>query len=222
MEKKRIIGIVIILFLVFNIVAFVIPSDMTPPFWVAYAFSIIAFLLELYMWLSFFKGKNRLMSQFYRIPVVLIFNLYAIVQGIIFLFFKFQPHTSVWISIIANVIVLAVALIGCITLDGTGKYVEEIDEKVRNKITNIKENQVEVEILLESVIDENVKKALGDLLEVIKYSDPMSHPSLVELEEQISTNIKSIGQKDCELQISVIDDTIRMIKERNKKCMILK
>lgn len=220
--NKRVAVVEIIVFAVFNVIAFVIPSSYTATFFTAYAFTTIAFGIELYMLLVFFKKHMRPTSRFYRIPVLYVCNAYIIAQGIAFLIFKFFPEIPTWVSIVASVMILAATLIGLITIESAIDYVEAIDAKVKPKVTFIKTLQAEVELLLSDIKDEEARKAIEKLIEKVKYSDPMSDPSLWEIEREIEKNIEELKRCDDSRKTSLSSETIRKLDERNKKCKLLK
>ena len=63
-----------IAFILFNVLAFVIPTEKTPTFWTAYIFSVIAFAAQIGIWHFTFKGAETLKSKFLGIPLIHIKN----------------------------------------------------------------------------------------------------------------------------------------------------
>ena len=57
-----------ILFVVFSIIIFVIPSEKTSTFWVAYAFSVAAFGMQIPVWKKAL-GQPNLKSKFLGYPL---------------------------------------------------------------------------------------------------------------------------------------------------------
>ena len=47
-----------VVFALFNVIAFVVPTDKTATFWVAYAFSVVAFAVQIPLW-KIALGKKR-------------------------------------------------------------------------------------------------------------------------------------------------------------------
>lgn len=222
MKNKNVIAVDIVLFIVFNVIAFLIPSELTMTFWVAYIFTIVMFGIQIYMWLSFFEKNPEATSKFYRIPVLSVCNKYLIIQIIVFLVFKFLPMLPLWVNIVVNVLVLAWALIGFITLSGAADYITAIDDKIKPKVSYIKSLQVEIELLAMDSTEIETKEILVELEEKLKYSDPMSDASVTELEEKISQNIVIMKKSDDEAKKKIAKDTIRLLEERNKRCKLCK
>ena len=61
-----------IAFVLFNVLAFVIPTEKTATFWIAYAFSVVAFGLQIGIWKFAFKGADTLKSKFLGISLIFV------------------------------------------------------------------------------------------------------------------------------------------------------
>lgn len=222
MRNKRIILINIIIFIVFNVIAFVVPTDFIKTFWVAYGFTVLSFAIQLFMWIVFFEKNPDATSRFYRMPILSVCNRYMSFQIIAFLVFKFFSTIPIWVAVVVNIIILVVALIGFITLSDAADYIAYVDAKVKTKVSFIKNLQAEVELLIDDVEDADTKKILEELAEKIRFSDPMSDSSLVHIEESIRDNIVSMKMSDSDTKVRLTRDTLKLIEERNKKCKLLK
>lgn len=220
--KNVILPIGLILFVVFLVVAFVVPSEFTITFWVAFGFTVASFALNIYKWVEYFKTNKNLNSKFLNIPILNVSYYYVIIQMILFLVFKFAYMLPAWIVIICNVMSLAFALIGFITISSSVDYIQTVDERIKPKVNYIKALQTDVELVAESVDDLKTKEILTKLAEKICFSDPMSNEQLLGLERQISENVELLKSAE-ENEISGIVEVIdKFIDERNKKCKILK
>ena len=220
--KKTILSIIAVLFIVFNIIAFAIPTQFSKGFWVAYASTVIAFATTLFIWMLFFKTNEKLKSKFINLPILNICTYYIVVQTIVFLIFKFAYTLPVWVSIIVNIVILAIAVVLLMSVDKSADYIEAVGEKVHGKVVFIKSLTAEIEGIAESVKDDSIREKVDALAEAIRFSDPMSDPSLEDVEKSISDKIstlKNIDEKDME---SLIADITVLINDRNRKCKILK
>lgn len=223
MKSNKNIGIIfLILFVVFNVVAFAIPSNFTITFWIAYIFTVIAFGSGLYTWVNYFKKNKSLKSKFLNISTITISFYYIIIQVAAFVIFKFAYMLPSWTSILVCVIILAFALISLIGVDSSAEYIASIDEKVSAKVQSVKIKQMDVELVASNVKDKDVKEKVLELAEIIRFSDPMSNEQLAGIEKIIAEKIdelKSIPEAD---MMSLIEEIEKLIDERNKKCKILK
>lgn len=221
-SKKSIMLIIAVLFVVFNVIAFAIPTQPSIGFWISYAFTVIAFAITLFIWFRFFKTNERIKSKFINLPILNICTYYIIVQIIAFLIFKFAYTLPAWMSIIVNVVILGIAIILLISVDKSADYIEAVGEKARGKVVFIQSLKAEIEGIAERVKDDSVREKIDALAEAIRFSDPMSDPSLEDSEKAISDKIialKNAEEKDME---SLIADINMLINERNRECKMLK
>lgn len=77
-----------------------------------------------------------------------------------------------------------------------------------------------MEILAGAEKDAKTKKALEQLAEKIRFSDPMSNEQLTSLEEKISLAVENLKSSDNKMKI--IEELNLLLDERNLKCKILK
>lgn len=145
---------------------------------------------------------------------------YLIVQLIAFLVFMIFPIIPEWLTVIVCAIVLAGSVLCMIAGEAGAKEIGRVDEKVKIKRYFIESLQVDIEMLAESESDSEIKTALKKLAEKVRFSDPMSHEMLGELESRISAKVEELKiATDKKALIAAID---LLLLERNKKCKILK
>lgn len=220
--KKTILPIGFVLFIMFLVVAFAVPSKYTMTFWVAFVFTVISFGLNTYKWIEYFKLNKDMNSKFLNIPILNVCYYYMIVQLVSFLVFKFAYMLPVWISIVCNVLIIAVALIGFITISSASEYIQAVDQKRKTKVDYIKSLQVDVELIATSMDDLKIKEMLDKLAEEIRFSDPLSNEILADLELQISEKVESLKTAEKNEVPAIVETIEKLIMERNKKCKILK
>ena len=221
MKKKvmaySVLGIALALF---NVLAFAIPTEKTATFWIAYAFSVIAFGLQIGIWNFAFKGADSLKSKFLGIPLVVVGARYLAVQVIAFAVFMAFPLLPTWIAIIVCSVVLGISAICLIGTETGREEIKRVEDKVEKKVVFIKSLQVEVELLAETESDQEIKAALLKLAEKIRFSDPMSSDALTEIEAEILEKVKEL--KIAENKTAAIAVTSALVTERNQKAKILK
>ena len=98
--------------------------------------------------------------------------------------------------------------------------IERVEQKVQGKVFYIKNLRVDIEILASAEKDAKTKKALEQLAEKIRFSDPISNEQLASLEEKISIAVENLKFSDDKMKI--IEDLNLLLDERNRKCKILK
>lgn len=222
MKKNNAKGYLIlgILFLLVSIIAFAIPTVKTTAFWIAYAFTIIAYVAQIGIWKIALDKEDTLKSKFLGFPVVHISVVYLIVQTTAFVVFMFALTLPTWSAVVACSCIAGVSAVCIIAADTGRSEIERVEAKVQQKMFYIKSLQVDVEMLADTEQDADTKKALEQLAEKIRFSDPMSHEQLAELENKIFIDIASL--KNTSDKTALISEITLLLNERNKKCKILK
>ena len=209
-----------IVFALFNVIAFVIPTDKTATFWTAYVFTVLAFLLQLLVWKVAFGKKDTLKSKFLGIPVINVGAAYLSLQLIVFAIFMIFPMLPVWLAIVVCSIVFAISALCAIAGQAGANEINRVEEKIKVKRAFIQFLQVDLEMLAESETDTETKTELVKLAEKVRFSDPMSHEMLGELESRISAKVEQM--KTTADKKALIEEVDLLLVERNKKCKILK
>ena len=209
-----------IVFALFNVIAFVISTDKTATFWTAYAFSVIAFAVQIPLWKIAFGKNDTLKSKFLGIPVIHVGITYLIIQLIAFVVFMIFPTLPVWLAVIVCAIILAVSSLCAIAGQAGANEINRVEEKIKIKRAFIQFLQTDIEILAENETDTETKIALKKLAEKVRFRDPLSHEMLGELESRITAKVeemKTVADKS-----TLIHEIELLLIERNKKCKILK
>ena len=94
-----------IVFILFNVIAFAVPTDKTITFWIAYAFTVVAFALQIGIWNAAFKATETLKSKFLGVPIIYVGIVYLVLQLIAFAVFMIFPLIPSWIVVIACALV---------------------------------------------------------------------------------------------------------------------
>ena len=213
-------AVLAIAFVLFNVIAFAVPTAKTATFWVAYAFTVIAFASQIAIWKFAFKGADTLKSKFLGIPLISVGITYFIVQIIAFAIFMALPLTASWIALVVCALILGISAICLIGTETGREEINRVEEKVEKKVFYIKSLQVDIEMLASAERDADTKAALTKLAEKIRFSDPMSNEALAELEAEISAKIKELKTAENKAEIITVLDSL--IVERNKKAKLLK
>lgn len=209
-----------IVFILFNVIAFAVPTDKTITFWIAYAFTVVAFALQIGIWNAAFKATETLKSKFLGVPIIYVGIVYLVLQLIAFAVFMIFPLIPSWIVVIACALVLGISVICLISADVARDEINRVEEKVNQKVFYIRELQADVEILAEQEQNPEIKTSLTRLAEKIRYSDPMSNVVLADLEARIREKVTALRTADHKLEI--IAELDLLLAERNKKAKILK
>lgn len=215
-----------ILFGVFNLLVFVIFKNRTNVFWLSYSFMTLAFIVQFAsLFMSFFK-KSDVETIFFGIPLVS-FSVYYLVAelcvGTIFMIFQEVGST---IPLVIQVLILAAFLVVGIIAIMARDAVQEIGDTVKEKVVQLKSVRVDVELLLESCADPDLKSKLRKLSETIKYSDPMTTEAIADVEQRIQQKVSELRiyceNNEAEEAKKTCSALEMLYVERNKKLMISK
>lgn len=209
-----------IVFALFNVIAFVIPTDKTATFWTAYVFSVVAFAVQIPLWKIALGKKDTLKSKFLGIPVIHVGITYLIIQLIAFAVFMIFPTFPVWLAVVVCSIILAVSALCIIAGQASANEINRVEEKIKVKRAFVQFLQTDIEMLAENETDAETKAALKKLAEKVRFSDPMSHEMLGELESRISAKVEEM--KTAADKKVLVGEVEALLVERNKKCKILR
>lgn len=213
--------ITLIALVVLSVLAFALPVEHTVQFWMGYSFAVFAnvFLLAITL---IALNKPSLNDKFHGLPVISLAWIYFIVQTVLSIWQMVNSETPYFHSVIANVAIVGVVIILTILTYASTAEIVRVEEKQQRKVFYIKSVRTEIELLATN--DEKLSKRLKELGKTVRFSDPMSHSLLSDIEDDISDKIallkESISSTD--VALSLCDEIHKLFEERNKKCKLLK
>lgn len=210
-----------IILVVFSIIAFAVPFSMTGSFWMGYIFGVIAIALQVYVFQVAFADGNSAKSKFYGFPIAKIGVFYLVAQLIISIIeMAVASVIPVWVSVVINVLVLAVAVIGCIAAEITKDEVVRQDVQIKKDVSNMRELQSLSASLVNLSNDTSIKAMLQDLADEFKYSDPVSSDASLPLEKNLISMLNGLKQSlttgDTSSASSVCTSIKNGLAERNR------
>ena len=220
MKNKTPYIVIAILFILFNVIAFVIPTAKASAFWTGYVFTVIAFAVQAYVWYATIGKKQDLKSKLLGSSVTYISAVYLAIQFVAFLIFIFVPSAPTWCAILICVLILGISAVFMITTNAGTEMITATENKVAVKRQFIKDLQIEVEMLAEIETDSEIKQKLVELAKKVRLSDPMSDASLSELEDELMVKVSAI-ESSCD-KMSVINEAETLLLKRNKSVKALK
>jgi hypothetical protein len=130
------------------------------------------------------------------------------------------PSLPLWLAIVACAIILVLFILSAIAGQVGANEINRVEDKIKIKRAFIQFLQTDIEMLAETEADAEMKAALKKLAEKVRFSDPMSHEMLGELESRIVEKVESM--KTAEDKAALVAEVDLLLTERNKKCKILK
>ena len=204
----------------FHVVAFAVPAAKNVVFWITYAFTLVAFLFQPLLWRSALGKKDTLKSKFLWIPVIHVGLSYLVIQLLTFVVFLIFSDIPSWIAVIACSLIAALCAACAIAGQAGAAEIDRVEKKIADKRFYLQSLQADIELLAQKESDPAVRSALKKLAEQVRFSDPMGHEQLRELESQILCKVEEM--KTGADKRALIPQTEALLTERNQKCKILK
>ena len=222
-NQKRYIGFWAILFVLFQLIAFISPGwinveKYTSSFWIGYVFITASFIGQLICALSALKEEN-LTKLFYKIPLIRISYIGLIVSfafGGACMLLSLLPY---WIGALVAVIVLAATALSVVKASAAADIVAEIDEKIIHETFFIRNLTAEADGLISRAKTTEDKMLCKKVHEALRYSDPMSSDALDEIEGKIEAQFAVFSGS---VSSDAAEELLLLIDERNRKCKFLK
>ena len=229
MKKNTARGMTVILMAlaVFSVMAFVIPFAHTPAFWIAYGFGVAAILFQIYIFTLSFAGNGDARSRFYGFPIARVGICYLIAQLIVSVIeMALAKVIPTAVPLVVNVLLLALAVVGCITVDAMRDEIIRQDGQLKKDVSNMRELQSLSAALVGQCGDEALKPTLQKIADEFRYSDPVTSEKTREIEEDMKSQLGDIQQAlvegDSDGARSLCGKLMGSLKERNRVCSVSK
>lgn len=222
-KTKSLLVVYAIILVVFCVLYLVIPFPKTGAYWLEFVFSIIAVCAG--CGVSFYALKNDgLKSKVYGFPMLNIGIGYTVVQlifGFIIAVVGFFTAVPIWIPIVASILILAICAIGFIGADNARDIIVEQEKRDVIATKAMKTFRLDVQYIVDSCNDAELKKRVEQLADKFKYSDPVSSDELSDIEENLRLEVKNLAvlvntdREQAEKKIGEID---MLLADRNRRC----
>ena len=219
--------VIAIALVVFSVIAFAIPFAHTTAFWVAYGFGALAILFQLYIFKVSFAGDGDTKSRFYGFPIARLGVYYLVPQLIVSVIeMALAKVIPTGVAVAINVLLLALAVVGCITVDAMRDEIIRQDGALKKNVGNMRELQSLSAALVGQCGDEALKPMMQKLADEFRYSDPVSSEKTQELEEDMKVQLGDIQQAlvegDSDGAKKLCGKLMGCLAERNRICSVSK
>ena len=219
-------------FIIFNAITFLIPNEVfgvtrfdKGVFWIAYALIILSFIAQLITAYKFIKDDSN-EKMFLNIPLLKTGYTAIIVSIIVGMGFMIFPVLPAWIGAVVCLLIAGYFVIACVKASAVANVVADIDRKVKTKAAFMRMAVVEAENILARATTTEIKVEIKKVYEALRYSDPMSNPTLDDIEQEIDNGLKELKKavtcNDITKVLTISANILLNIKERNSKCKALK
>ena len=225
MKKDTIRAIVVaaITFIIYNLIAFVIPFAHTAAFWISYGFTLVAFAVVCAsIYIAFIKNPDA-KSRFYGFPIARIGVLYGGAQLIVSLIvMALAQWTPWWIPVLVYAIGMGVAVIGLVAADAVVEEIQAQDVKLKKDVSLMRSLQSKVSQIASQADDAAIKA----LAEEFRYSDPVSNEAIADAEADLAAVVDQLQAAyvdgDSEAMAQLCRKAAALLAERNRICKLNK
>lgn len=194
-------------------------------FWIALVCVLIAFLGNLVCARLALREENN-QKLFYKLPLLTVSRSAAILTLVLGAALMLIPDCPAWIAAIVCVLLLAFQALALIKTSWAADEVARIDEKVKTRISFIRNLTAEAEGLVARAKSDAVRKECQKVYEAVRYSDPMSNEALAGIEAENTAKMRelaaAVGADDVMKATEIAEEIVILLDDRNKKCKLLK
>lgn len=226
-NEVKIIAFALIVLIAYSVVVFALPFEMNGIFWLSYIFSLLAVAVQFPVMKIAFKNGSSIKSKFYGFPIARIGVVYAIAQIVLSLLFMLLASLlPLWLPLVAYVLLLCVSGAGFIGADTMRDEVEHLDRKLEADVKFIRDLQAKANIIVSQCTDSEVKKAVTQYADNLRYSDPVSSAELTEVENELAVYTieleNAVIDNDKNSALSLCNKLEALLAERNHLCKVNK
>ena len=215
--------VAVIAFVIYNLIAFVIPFAHTAAFWISYGFTLAAFaVVATSIYIAFIKQPDA-KSRFYGFPVARIGVIYGAAQLVVSLVvMALALWMPWWIPVVVYAVGLGVAVIGLVSAEAVAEEIKTQDVKLKKETSLMKGLQSKLEQMAAKTDDAAIKA----LAEEFRYSDPVSNTAIADAEAELAAAVNELqaafagADKDAVAQLC--NKTSALLSERNRLCKLNK
>lgn len=221
----------LIALVMFNVIAFVVPSTdsdvskFTASFWIEYVAITLAFAGQFVCAMIALKEENN-QKLFYNISLISVSYTGLVIMLLAGALCMAIPALPYWVGIVVSVLVLGFTVIAVVKASAAIEEVERIDPKVKEQTFFIKALTVDADAVVAAAKTAEIKEQAKKVYDAIRYSDPMSNPALETAESQIADKFNefasAVKDEDTKKTKSVAEELLLLIRNRNQKCKLLK
>lgn len=222
-DTIRAIVVAVIIFVIYNLIAFVIPFAHTAALWISYGFTLAAFAVVCAsIYIAFIKNPDA-KSRFYGFPIARIGVLYGGAQLIVSLtVMALAKWTPWWIPTLVYAIGLGATIIGLVSA-------EAVVEEIQTQDVRLKDNTVMMRALqskISQIASQTDDAAIKALAEEFRYSDPVSNDAIADAEADLAAAVDQLQaafvDSDNEAMAQLCRKATALLAERNRLCKLNK
>ncbi len=211
-----------------NVILFLTLPDgrtKTGVFWLVWTFMTPVALLAaigLHLW-GTRTGAGDLVSMTVVYYLSAIFTAVYLTAGLVF---AYLPWTKMTLPLIIELVITLAYILAAMYFLRGAEYIRAEETQTREKVLYIRFLKADVDDCIVKAKSEELKESLSKFSDAVRFSDPMSHPSLSGIEAEISVTVAQIaekvgGEEEAEA-LALVEKAQRSLESRNNRCLMLK
>ena len=225
-EKKGVLMLVL-LFVVYTLIVLAVPFAKGRMFWLTYLFTAAASGVQAYVFKLSFEKEAGAKSKFYGFPIARVGVLYLAVQIVLGLVFMVLAAVApVWLALVLYLALLAATAVGIVATDSIRDEVGRQDTQQKKDVATMRALQSKAAALPARCENAAARVALEKLADEFRYSDPVSAPTLVEMENNLTAALDELETAVVDSDNTAVLDFCKKISaalaERNRLCKLNK
>ncbi|MBQ3572359.1 MAG: hypothetical protein IJA15_05995 [Clostridia bacterium] len=197
----------------------------TKVFWIAWSFAVpwnLIAAVGLHIWTGHKDSENIVQMPIIYIVCAVAGVIYLGV-GFIFMYLPIQKTTLLWIiEIVITALYLIVAMFAMYGAD----YITKNQKEIKRNVMALGMLKADIDACINLTADAELKKELERLSEKVRFSDPMTHEALEDIENDIRSAVititTAISDNNVELAMSNVKKCFILVESRNNRLRLLK
>jgi hypothetical protein len=222
-DTFRATAVAAITFVIYNLIAFVIPFAHNAAFWISYGFTLAAFAVVCAaIYIAFIKNPDA-KSRFYGFPIARIGVIYGGAQLVVSLVvMALALWIPWWIPVVVYAVGLGAAIIGLVSAEAVAEEIKTQDIKLKKDVTLMHSLQSKISQLASQTDNAGIKA----LAEEFRYSDPVSNDAITDAEADLAAAVDQLQAAfvdgDNEAMAQLCRKATALLAERNRLCKLNK
>ena len=195
----------------------------SPLFAIELIFSVIAIVLTLLSVNMLLPRYRKSTSEYLLTGSQIVASvLYVICQLGFAIAAIYYLEISAFLALVISLVILAIYVLMMFSAGIGREHAADVSKRMVEKTSRMDSIKESVKGIDDSISDSEVKKQVRRLAEEIRYSDPVTNKELDNIESDIEFKLeclkKLIKKGDNSEIISLCDEIMTLVKDRNKRC----
>ena len=228
----KLVIIVLVTFALFVLLSLMIPFERSNVFWLSFAFGLAALASQIYVFYTAYKSDHPVKSRFYGYPIMRVGLVYMYIQiplSFIFMalgFAQFDVDEIFWIPLTIYLILLGFFIVGLLSTEMVRDKIEAQDDALKAKTSAIRALSGKMANVTAMCADPTAKRAVNELAEKIRYSDPMSSEATEGLDRSLFASVNelrdAVAAGNYDAAVRLCGSIEATLAERNRLCKMTK